>query len=86
MVLYSSSSHRIYNLGYHIVFCPEYRRKVLVDGIEERLKELFNEKANEPGITIVNTCVFFTKKNTIVVTLSSVFWIYYLNTNFINQF
>ena len=49
---YTSSSHTVYNLGYHIVFCPKYRRKVLVDGIEERLKELLEEKARELDITI----------------------------------
>ena len=49
---YTSSSHCVYNLGYHIVFCPKYRRKVLVDGIDERLKELLKEKAQELGITI----------------------------------
>lgn len=49
---YISSSHCVYNLGYHIVFCPKYRRKVLVDGIDERLKELLKEKAQELEITI----------------------------------
>lgn len=49
---YTSSSHTVYNLSYHIVFCPKYRRKVLVDGIDERLKVLFEEKAHELGITI----------------------------------
>lgn len=49
---YTSSSHSVYNLDYHIVFCPKYRRKVLVDGIDERLKELLKEKAQELEITI----------------------------------
>lgn len=49
---YTSSSHTVYNIGYHIVFCPKFRRKVLVDGIDVRLKELFLEKADELGITI----------------------------------
>lgn len=49
---YTSNSHCVFNLGYHIVFCPKYRRKVLVDGVEGRLKELLQEKANELGITI----------------------------------
>lgn len=46
---YTSNSHCVFNLGYHIVFCPKYRRKVLVDGVDERLKELLQEKANELG-------------------------------------
>ena len=49
---YTSSSHSVCNLGYHIVFCPKYRRKVLVDGIDERLKELLMEKAKELDIII----------------------------------
>lgn len=49
---YTSSSHTVYNISYHIVFCPKFRRKVLVEGIDARLKELFMEKADELGITI----------------------------------
>ena len=49
---YTSSAHSVYNLGYHVVFCPKYRRKVLIDGIDERLKELLEEKASELEITI----------------------------------
>ncbi len=49
---YTSSAHTVYNLGYHIVFCPKYRRRVLVDGIDGRLKELFLEKANDLGVVI----------------------------------
>lgn len=49
---YTSSSHTRYSLHYHIVFCTKYRRKVLEDGIDKRLKELFLEKAEELGITI----------------------------------
>lgn len=49
---YTSSSHSVYNVGYHIVFCPKYRRKVLINEIAERLKCLFLEKANALGITI----------------------------------
>lgn len=49
---YTASAHTVYNTGYHIVFCPKYRRKVLVDGIDVRLKELFLGKAEELGITI----------------------------------
>lgn len=44
---YTASSHCVYNVGYHIVFCPKYRRKVLTGAVETRLKELFLEKAAE---------------------------------------
>jgi len=49
---YTTSAHCIYNLGYHIIWCPKYRRKVLVNRIDERLKELLNEKAAALEITI----------------------------------
>lgn len=49
---YSYSSHSVYNLGYHIIWCPKYRRKVLVNGVDERLKELLLEKAAALEITI----------------------------------
>lgn len=42
-----NSKTSIYNLGYHIIWCPKYRRKVLVGEIETRLKELINIKCNE---------------------------------------
>ncbi len=35
----------MYSCKYHVVFCPKYRRKVLVDGIDTRLKEIFLETA-----------------------------------------
>ena len=49
---YSNSSHSVFNVGYHIVFCPKYRRKVLVNGVDERAKQLFQEKADEIGVVI----------------------------------
>lgn len=51
---YTSNSHCVFNLGYHIVFCPKYRRKVLVNGVDERLKILLQQKADELGITLEN--------------------------------
>jgi len=44
---YNSNGNFIYSCQYHIIFCPKYRRRVLVDGIEERLKELVFEKQDE---------------------------------------
>lgn len=39
----------VYNLSYHIIWCPKYRRKVLVGEVETRLKELLREKCVENG-------------------------------------
>lgn len=44
-----SLNHAVYNCGYHIIWCSKYRRKVLVDGISDRLKELLYEKSKEHG-------------------------------------
>jgi putative transposase len=35
-----SQAHVVYNCRYHVVFCPKYRRRVLVPPIDERLKIL----------------------------------------------
>lgn len=36
-----------YNIGYHIIFCPKYRRKVLTGDVETRLKEIIQEVARD---------------------------------------
>lgn len=42
----------VVNINYHIIWCPKYRRSVLVDGVETRLKELLPTIANESGCCI----------------------------------
>lgn len=42
---YKSNKNIVYSCKYHIVWCPKYRRKVLIGEIETRLKEI-----------IINTC------------------------------
>jgi putative transposase len=49
---YRSNAGAVFNLNYHIVFCPKYRRKVLVGDIETRLKELLHEKAVALGVEV----------------------------------
>lgn len=46
---WKSSKHAVYNCAYHLIWCPKYRRSVLVDDIAKRLKELLIEKATEHG-------------------------------------
>jgi putative transposase len=41
---YVKNAGAVFNLSYHIVFCPEYRRKVLVGDVEIRLKDIANQK------------------------------------------
>ena len=42
----------IYNISYHLIWCPKYRKKVLIDGVDLRLKELLFEKAKEINVEI----------------------------------
>lgn len=49
---WTHSNKSVYNIGYHLIFCPKYRRKVLVGDVETRLKELLKEKATQVGIVI----------------------------------
>lgn len=44
---YSHKKGIVYKNQYHIIFCPKYRRKVLVNGVDERLKEIILEVVSE---------------------------------------
>ena len=43
----------VYSIQYHIVWCVKYRRSVLIGKIEEDLKTILHEIANEYGFNIV---------------------------------
>jgi len=43
----------VYSLGYHLVWCPKYRKRVLVGQVESRLKDLLAERCLERGWEIV---------------------------------
>ncbi len=42
---YKSNKNIIFSCKYHVVWCPKYRRKVLIEGVDERLKELIKDIA-----------------------------------------
>ncbi|EHQ34725.1 IS200/IS605 family transposase [Methanoplanus limicola] len=42
----------VYNIGYHIIWCPKYRRNVLQPDVAVRLKELLHEKASDIDVII----------------------------------
>lgn len=50
---YQNKEHLIYSCQYHVIFCPKYRRKVLVNGVDVRLKELFKEIADKYDFNII---------------------------------
>lgn len=43
----------VYSCQYHIIFCPKYRRKVLINGIDDTLKQLILDKQDEYGYTVI---------------------------------
>ena len=47
-----SSKTAKYNLGYHLIWCVKYRRKVLLNDIEVFFKKLMLEKAQEINVVI----------------------------------
>ena len=46
-VNYRSNKNVVYSCKYHIVWCAKYRRQVLIEGVDARLKEILLEVANE---------------------------------------
>lgn len=46
---WSVSNTSVYNIGFHIIWCPKYRRKVLTDGVDDLVKECIKEKCDERG-------------------------------------
>ena len=44
---YKTNRHVVYSCKYHVVWCPKYRRKVLINGVDGRLKEIIQETAAE---------------------------------------
>jgi putative transposase len=49
---YAKNAAAVVSLKFHIVWCPKYRRPVLTDSVEVRLKELLTEVADKHAITI----------------------------------
>ena len=46
------TSHAVYDTKYHIVWAPKYRKWILRGDIQQRVKELFQEIANNHDIDI----------------------------------
>ena len=52
-VEYKSNNNIVYSCKYHIVFCPKYRRKVLVNGVDERFKEICKQVCEQNRIDLI---------------------------------
>src|SRR5687768_2743944 len=49
---YAHNAGAAFSLKYHLVWCPKYRRPVLVGDVAARLQVLLTEKAAEMGATL----------------------------------
>ena len=50
---YKSNRNVVYSCKYHVVWCPKYRRGVLVSGVDERLKAILREVAQERQAEVI---------------------------------
>lgn len=49
---FKSNHNVVYSCCYHVVWCPKYRRKVLINGVDIRLKQILQSVASEFGANI----------------------------------
>ena len=49
----------VFKNQYHVIFCPKYRRKVLTDGVDVRLKEILLAEAGQLEGTAINLSLRF---------------------------
>ena len=50
---YSTTETTVYCCRYHVIFCPKYRRKVLINGIDERFKEIVLSMQEEQNFKVM---------------------------------
>ncbi len=52
-VEYKSTNNVVYSCKYHVIWCPKYRRPVLVSEVAERLKQIIRSVADEYGAEVI---------------------------------
>ncbi|NLI29951.1 MAG: IS200/IS605 family transposase [Nitrospiraceae bacterium] len=50
---YKSNNNVVYSCKYHVVWCPKYRREVLVGDVETRLKQIIRGVAEQRQAEII---------------------------------
>ena len=50
---YRTTETTMYCCRYHVIFCPKYRRKVLINGIDERFKEIVLSMQEEQNFYVI---------------------------------
>ena len=53
-IKYKSNHNIVYSCKYHVIWCPKYRRSVLKDGVDLRLKEIIQETCIELESELIN--------------------------------
>ncbi|MFJ5717338.1 IS200/IS605 family transposase [Neobacillus sp. NPDC093127] len=53
LIQYKSNNNVVYSCKYHVVWCPKYRRSVLINGVDERLKSIILEVAEETRSDVI---------------------------------
>ncbi|MBV8230701.1 MAG: IS200/IS605 family transposase, partial [Planctomycetaceae bacterium] len=48
-----SNHNVVYSCKYHVIWCPKYRRPVLVNGVDERLKTIVRGVAEETRSEVI---------------------------------
>ena len=49
---YAHSAHYVYNIGYHLIWCTKYRKKLIYGEIETEFKRLVRAKCKTLGIRV----------------------------------
>ncbi|HCW55688.1 MAG TPA: IS200/IS605 family transposase [Erysipelotrichaceae bacterium] len=50
---YRTNETTVFCCRYHVIFCPKYRRKVLIHGIDERFKEIVLSMQEEQNFKVL---------------------------------
>nr|UWG84506.1 MAG: Transposase IS200 like [Bacteriophage sp.] len=53
VLYYKSNKNIVYDCKYHVIWCPKYRKSVLVGDVEKMLKEILPFKAETLGAEII---------------------------------
>lgn len=53
MVEIRSNNNVVYRCAYHVVWCPKYRRPVIEDAVDDRLKEIIQEVCAERECNLI---------------------------------
>jgi putative transposase len=50
---YKSNNNVVYSCKYHVIWCPKYRKSVLIKGVDKRLKQILTEVAREKRVELI---------------------------------